>query len=88
MAAMAFRDIFMLILLVVTVHVSTPQSERISTVYETPGDFVRLLLGMAVALWIVVHLFILPKDAGGYRTWLRIGPIAILFALICAYGTW
>ncbi|MCK9916032.1 hypothetical protein MXD81_43450 [Microbacteriaceae bacterium K1510] len=88
LAAIALRTIFMLILLAVTVRVSAPQSERLWSVYETPGDLVRLVLGIAVVLWIVIHMFMMPKDTGAYRTWLRLGPIAVLFALICAVGIW
>lgn len=88
LAAIALRTTFMLILLAVTVRVSAPQSERLWSVYETPGDLVRLALGIAVVLWIVIHMFMTPKDANAYRTWLRLGPIAVLFALICAIGIW
>jgi hypothetical protein len=66
--AMALRTLFIGALVVVTVRVSSPQSETLSSVYETPGDLIRLALGFAVCLWIVLHLFMLPKDAEGYRT--------------------
>jgi len=53
----------------VTVRVSSPQSESFASVYETPGDLIRLALGLAVCLWIVMHLFMLPRTTEGYRTW-------------------
>lgn len=88
LAAILLRSLFMTIILVVTVHVSMPQSERIWSAYEAPGDLVRMLLGFAVAAWIVIHLFMLPADDDGYRTWLHLGLFAVPFALICAIGIW
>jgi hypothetical protein len=48
---------------------SLPQSENIWTIYDEPVDAVRLVLGLLVSAWIVYHLFRLPKDEQGYRTW-------------------
>jgi hypothetical protein len=73
---------------VVTVHVSGPQSETIWSAYETPGDLVRMALGLVVILWMLIHLFMLPKDAEGYRTWLYLGLAAVPFALILAFAVW
>ena len=67
--AMTLRALFIGALVVVTVRVSSPQSETLSSVYETPGDLVRLALGFAVCLWIVIHLFMLPRTVDGYRSW-------------------
>jgi hypothetical protein len=72
----------------VTVRVSTPQSESIWSAYETPGDLIRLALGFAVCVWILMHLFMPPKDAEGYRTWLYLGLAAVPFALIIAMAIW
>jgi hypothetical protein len=41
-------------------------------------------LGVAVGLWILLHLFMLPKDAEGYRTWVYLGLIIAPFALALA----
>jgi hypothetical protein len=73
---------------VVTVIVSRPQSETIWSAYETPGDLVRMALGLVVCLWLLRHLFMLPKDAEGYRTWLYLGLAAVPFALILAFAVW
>jgi hypothetical protein len=73
---------------VVTVFVSSPQNETIWSAYETPGDLVRMALGFAVCLWMLIHLFMLPKDAEGYRTWLYLGLVVVPFALICAFAVW
>lgn len=74
--------------MVVTVFVSSPQNETIWSAYETPGDLVRMALGLAVCLWLLFHLFMLPKDSEGYRTWLYLGLVVVPFALICAFAVW
>ena len=85
---MLLRAIFIAALLVVTVRVSSPQSETIWSAYETPGDFIRLALGLLVCIWIIVHLFMLPKDPESYRTWVYLGLVAVPFAVICAIAVW
>jgi hypothetical protein len=47
-----------------------------------------MALGFAVCLWMLIHLFMLPKDAEGYRTWLYLGLVVVPFALICAFAVW
>jgi hypothetical protein len=86
--AMALRAVFIGALVVVTVRVSSPQSETFSSVYETPGDLIRLALGFAVCLWIVIHLFMLPKDAEGYRTWVYLGLVVVPLAVAVAFVLW
>jgi len=75
-------------LLVLTAHVSSPQSETIWSAYETPGDLIRLALGLVACLWILFHFFRVPKDAAAYRTWFYLGLVAVPFALICAIAVW
>jgi F0F1-type ATP synthase membrane subunit a len=87
-AGSAVRTIFIVILIVVTAHVASPQIEHIWSLYETPGDLVRVALGLAVCVWLVVHLFILPKDAGGYRTWLYLGFAILPLSVLCAVAIW
>jgi len=70
------------------VRVSAPQSESIWSAYETPGDLIRLALGVAVGVWILFHLFMLPEDAEGYRTWVYLGLAVVPLALICAIAVW
>ena len=84
----AFRILFMGVLLVVTARVSIPQNEHVWSVYETPGDLIRLALGLAVCLVILVHLFRRPEDPEAYRTWFYFGVVAVPFALIFAIGIW
>jgi hypothetical protein len=87
-AAILLRALFITTLLVVTARVSIPQSESIWSVYETPGDLVRLALGLAVGIWILVHLFMLPKDPEAYRIWVVLGLIVAPFVLWVAIATW
>jgi len=84
----ALRTIFILAILAIIVEVSLPQNETIRTVYDTPGDLVRMALGVGVGIWIAVQLFIMPKDAQAYRTWLYLGIVGVPFALICAAALW
>ena len=86
--AVVLRSVFIGALVAVTVRISMPQSESISTVYETPGDLIRLALGFAICIWMVVHLFILPKDAEGYRTWLYLGLVVAPLASAVAIAIW
>ena len=82
------RALFVACLLLITLRVSMPQNETIWTVYDTPGDLVRMVLGLAVCIWLVVQLVTVPKDAHHYRTWLYLGLVAVPFAAICLVGVW
>lgn len=88
LAAVVLRTIFICALMLITLGVSMPQNETIWTVYDTPLDVVRLLLGLAVCVWLVVQLFKGPRDAHGYRTWMYLGLFAVPFALICLVYVW
>jgi hypothetical protein len=87
-AAIVLRSIFVAALLVVTVRVATPQNENIWTAYDSIGDLVRVVLGFAVCVWLIFHLFMLPKDAAGYRTWVYLGLVLAPLALACAVAVW
>jgi hypothetical protein len=86
--AIVLRALFIGALVVVTLRVSSPQSESFASVYETPGDLIRLALGLAVCLWIVIHLFMLPRTAEGYRTWVYLGLVVAPLALAAAIAIW
>ena len=87
-AGIFLRALFIGTLLVVVARVSFPQSESIWSVYETPGDLVRLALGFAAGVWILVHLFTLPKDPEAYRAWVYVGLIVAPLVLLLAIVTW
>ena len=84
----AVRTIFLVVLTVLTARVASPQIENIWSVFETPGDLIRVALGVAVCVWFVINLFILPKDAGAYRTWLYLGVAILPLSLLCAIVVW
>ena len=88
MASNVLRALFILCLLAITLRVSMPQSETIWTAYDAPGDLVRMVLGLAVCVWLVVQLVTVPKDAHHYRTWLYLGVLAVPFAVICLIAVW
>jgi hypothetical protein len=85
---MVLRALFIGLLIAVTARVASPQSERFWSAYETPGDLIRMGLGLSVCLWLAVQLFILPKDAEAYRTWLYLGLAVLPPALLCAIVIW
>jgi hypothetical protein len=82
------RTIFLIGLIVVTLRVALPQSETIWTVYDEPGDVVRLGLGLGVCIWIAVHLFKLPKEGEAFQTWFYFGLASVPFILACAVFLW
>ena len=89
--AIVLRALFIGAFAVVVARVSSPQSENHLRPYtRAPGDLIRLALGFAVYLWIVIHLFMLPKDAEGYRTWVYLGlvvaPLPLKMAAANACG--
>lgn len=88
LAGAIVRVAFMCILLAVILRVASPQSETIWSAYETPNDLARMALGLAAGIWILVHLFMPPKDASAYRTWLYLGIVLLPFAIICAIVIW
>ena len=87
-ASVVLRALFIACLLVITLRVSMPQNETVWTAYDTPGDLVRMALGLAVCVWLVVQLFRAPNDAHAYRTWLYFGLAALPFVLICVFAVW
>jgi hypothetical protein len=87
-AATALRTLFIALLALITFRVSMPQNETFWTAYDTPSDVVRMVLGLAVAVWLVIQLFRGPRDQDGYRTWFYLGLVAVPFALICLIAVW
>ena len=84
--AIVLRALFIGALVAVTVRVSSPQSESLASVYETPGDLIRLALGFAVCL--VIHMFMLPRTVEGYRTWIYLGFVVAPLAWAVAIILW
>jgi hypothetical protein len=87
-AGVAVRTLFLIVLTILTARVASPQIERLSSIYETPGDLVRVLMGVGVCAWFIVNLFRLPKDAGAYRTWMYLGLAILPLSVLCAVVVW
>jgi len=86
--AIVLRALFLAVLALITFRVSLPQNETIWTAYDTPSDVVRMVLGFAVAAWLVFQLFKGPRDQEGYRTWFYLGLVAVPFSVICLIAAW
>ena len=86
--AMFLRTLFLGALVAITVRISSPQSETIWTVYDTPGDLIRLALGFAICLWIVIRFFRFPKRAEVYRGWVYFGLVIAPLAVVTAIAIW
>ena len=86
--AFVLRALFIGALVAITIRVSSPQSESLASIYETPGDLIRLALGLAVSVWIVFHLFMLPRTAEGYKTWVYLGLVVAPLAWAIAFIVW
>jgi hypothetical protein len=84
----AVRTLFLIVLTVMTARVARPQIEHLTSAYETPGDLIRVLMGAGVCAWFIVNLFILPKDAGAYRTWMYLGVAVLPLSVLCAFAVW
>ena len=84
----AARTLVILALAILTARVASPQIEHLWSVLETPDDFIRVALGFLLCVWCIINLFILPKDAEAYRTWIYLGLIVLPLALLCAFVVW
>ena len=87
-AGIVARTMVILLLAVLTAIVASPQIERLSSIFDTPGDLIRVLLGFAVCVWCAINLFILPKDAEAYRTWFYLGLALVPLSALCAVAVW
>ena len=87
-AAIVLRSSFLIALIAVVARVSFPQSESVWTIYDEPRDAVRLILGFVVSVWIVYHLFRLPRGAQGYRVWASLGIVRVPLTLATLFVIW
>jgi hypothetical protein len=85
---LAARTLVILALALLTAKVASPQIERLRSLPETPDDLIRVALGFAICVWCVANLFVLPKDAEAYRTWIYLGLFVLPFSLLCAFVAW
>ena len=87
-AALVLRAVFIGILIVLVARVSSPQSETIWSAYDTPGDLIRVVLGLVACLWLLYSAFSLPKDDEAHRSWIYISLFAGPLALACVIVFW
>jgi hypothetical protein len=82
------RALFLIILTVLTARVASPQVETFRSMLETPGDVIRVVLGFGVCTFFIVNLFIPPRDAEAYRTWMYLGPALLPLSVLCTVVVW
>lgn len=86
--ANVLRSVFILLMAVLVLRVCMPQNETLWTVYDTPGDAIRLVVGLAVCAFLLVQLFRPPHDAHNDQIWRYIGIVGIPLAVLCAAFIW
>jgi hypothetical protein len=84
----AVRALFLIILTVLTARVASPQIETLRSMLETPDEFIRVVLGFGLCTFFIVNLFIPPRDADAYRTWMYLGPALLPLSVLCAVVVW
>lgn len=87
-AGLTLRTVFLLLLVVVTARVSSPQNETLLSVYDTPTDLLRMTLGAGVCIFLIVQIFRYSRDPADMRRWVHIGVAAVPLALLCAVIIW
>jgi hypothetical protein len=88
LGGIAVRALFLIILTVLTARVASPQVETLRSVLETPDDLIRVVLGFGLCIFFIVNLFIPPRDAEAYRTWMYLGPAILPLSVLCAFVVW
>lgn len=82
------RTLFLIIVVVVTARVASPQNETFWSAYDTPSDLFRLILGAAVCFLVAIQIFRYSRDPADMRRWVIIGSAAVPLALLCAVVIW
>lgn len=88
LGGIVLRTLFLCALFVLVARVSSPQHLGSTWLDMRPGDLIRATLGVAVCGWVFIHMFVLPKDAGAYRTWVYLGAILTPLAVLCGVVVW
>jgi hypothetical protein len=73
----AVRTLFLIVLTVLTARVASPQIERLTSLYETPGDLIRVLMGFVRGLSSIF--------SSCRRTPVHTGPGCISVLRFCRY---
>ncbi|MFB9269717.1 hypothetical protein ACFFWD_42500 [Bradyrhizobium erythrophlei] len=82
------RTLFLIVVVVVTARVAYPQNETLWSVYDTPDELLRVVLGAAVCIFVAVQIFRYSRDPVDMRRWVVIGIAAVPLALLCAVVIW
>jgi hypothetical protein len=87
-AGIISRSLLLILLCLMAARVSAPQQLG-SAWYDIPrGDLIRTLLGIGFCIWMLVELFILPKDPAAYRTWIYLGVTLLPLGVVCLIVVW
>ena len=87
-AGMVIRALFLIVLIAITARAASPQIENIWSIFETPSDLIRVVVGFVACAWFTAHIFIPPRDPGAYQTWLYLGPAILPLSMLCAVVVW
>jgi hypothetical protein len=82
------RTLFLILVVVITARVASPQTETLLSLYDTPADLLRVILGAAVCCFVAVQIFRYSRDPADMRKWVAIGLAAVPLALLCAVVIW
>jgi hypothetical protein len=85
---LTLRTLFLILVVAITARVATPQSERLFSAYDTPGDLFRVGLGAVVCCFVAVQIFRYSRDPADMRKWVPVGLAAVPLALLCAVVIW
>ena len=88
LTGIALRTLLIVLVIIVTVRVSSPQVETLWSAYDTPNEIIRRAIGFAVVAFLVFQIFRLPKDAEAYQNWIYLGLVLIPLGVLCAYVIW
>jgi hypothetical protein len=88
LAGMVMRALFLMVLIAITARAASPQVENIWSIFETPGDLIRVAVGLVACAWFTAHIFIPPRDPNAYATWLYLGPAVLPLSVLCAVVIW
>jgi len=82
------RTLFLIIVVAITARVASPQNETLLSAYDTPADLFRIILGLAVCIFVATQIFRYSRDPADMRKWVAIGIAAVPLALLCAVVIW
>jgi hypothetical protein len=87
-AGIIFRSLLLLMLFLLAARVGAPQHVG-RTWYDIPiGDVIRAALAAAFCVWMLVEVFILPRDPAAYRIWVYLGVILVPLGAMCLIAVW